>query len=188
MAERGGFEPPVQLLTVQRFSKPPPSATRPSLRSAGCTDYSGSVSVSCLCPRILRKFFSCRRSRFFYRRLPPYPRSPDSPSDPTRALPMPASLNQRRCTVHPPCRVAQLSPIGKPGGRWLLGLPGVTIDCLGTVKFYAAFRLPAAGLESHCASDLNEEVRPVADRPLFLRLARPRPAGHRRRGDRRARE
>src|ERR1035438_283184 len=32
MAERGGFEPPVQLLTVQRFSKPPPSATRPSLR------------------------------------------------------------------------------------------------------------------------------------------------------------
>ncbi len=33
MAERGGFEPPVQLLTVQRFSKPPPSATRPSLRA-----------------------------------------------------------------------------------------------------------------------------------------------------------
>ena len=32
LAERGGFEPPVQLLTVQRFSKPPPSATRPSLR------------------------------------------------------------------------------------------------------------------------------------------------------------
>src|ERR1035438_10737298 len=32
VAERGGFEPPVQLLTVQRFSKPPPSATRPSLR------------------------------------------------------------------------------------------------------------------------------------------------------------
>src|SRR5271155_86450 len=32
MAERGGFEPPVRLLTVQRFSKPPPSATRPSLR------------------------------------------------------------------------------------------------------------------------------------------------------------
>src|SRR6516164_6983588 len=31
MAERGGFEPPVRLLTVQRFSKPPPSATRPSL-------------------------------------------------------------------------------------------------------------------------------------------------------------
>src|SRR5579862_4235798 len=34
MAERGGFEPPVRLLTVQRFSKPPPSATRPSLRRA----------------------------------------------------------------------------------------------------------------------------------------------------------
>uniref|UniRef100_E6QLM2 Uncharacterized protein n=1 Tax=mine drainage metagenome TaxID=410659 RepID=E6QLM2_9ZZZZ len=32
MAERGGFEPPVELLTLQRFSKPPPSATRPSLR------------------------------------------------------------------------------------------------------------------------------------------------------------
>ena len=33
LAERGGFEPPVQLLTVQRFSKPPPSATRPPLRA-----------------------------------------------------------------------------------------------------------------------------------------------------------
>jgi hypothetical protein len=33
LAERGGFEPPVQLLTVQRFSKPPPSATRPPLRT-----------------------------------------------------------------------------------------------------------------------------------------------------------
>ena len=32
LAERGGFEPPVELLTLQRFSKPPPSATRPSLR------------------------------------------------------------------------------------------------------------------------------------------------------------
>ena len=32
-AERGGFEPPVQLLTVQRFSKPPPSASRPPLQS-----------------------------------------------------------------------------------------------------------------------------------------------------------
>src|ERR1700728_2518514 len=31
LAERGGFEPPVELLTLQRFSKPPPSATRPSL-------------------------------------------------------------------------------------------------------------------------------------------------------------
>ena len=30
---RRGTEPPVQLLTVQRFSKPPPSATRPSLRA-----------------------------------------------------------------------------------------------------------------------------------------------------------
>ena len=32
MAEGGGFEPPVRLYTVQRFSKPPPSATRPPLR------------------------------------------------------------------------------------------------------------------------------------------------------------
>jgi hypothetical protein len=37
MAERGGFEPPVRLLTVQRFSKPPPSATRPSLHQEGVT-------------------------------------------------------------------------------------------------------------------------------------------------------
>ncbi len=32
MAERGGFEPPIRLLTVYRFSKPAPSATRPSLQ------------------------------------------------------------------------------------------------------------------------------------------------------------
>jgi hypothetical protein len=31
MAERGGFEPPLRLLTVNRFSKPAPSATRPPL-------------------------------------------------------------------------------------------------------------------------------------------------------------
>ena len=52
MAERGGFEPPVQLLTVQRFSKPPPSATRPSLRPS--VDYTGT--------RILHAF-SFLRSR-----------------------------------------------------------------------------------------------------------------------------
>src|ERR1700728_3269918 len=40
LAESGGFEPPVELLTLQRFSKPPPSATRPSLRV--WTDYTGS--------------------------------------------------------------------------------------------------------------------------------------------------
>ena len=34
VAERGGFEPPVELLTLQRFSKPPPSATRPSLHGS----------------------------------------------------------------------------------------------------------------------------------------------------------
>src|SRR5271169_673408 len=39
LAERGGFEPPVQLLTVQRFSKPPPSATRPPLRCLLTVDY-----------------------------------------------------------------------------------------------------------------------------------------------------
>src|SRR5208282_1990269 len=33
MAERGGFEPPIRLLTVYRFSKPAPSATRPSLQN-----------------------------------------------------------------------------------------------------------------------------------------------------------
>ena len=32
MAERGGFEPPIRLLAVYRFSKPAPSATRPSLQ------------------------------------------------------------------------------------------------------------------------------------------------------------
>jgi hypothetical protein len=31
LAERGGFEPPIRLLTVYRFSKPAPSATRPPL-------------------------------------------------------------------------------------------------------------------------------------------------------------
>jgi hypothetical protein len=32
MAERGGFEPPVQFLTVRRFSKPLLSTTQPPLR------------------------------------------------------------------------------------------------------------------------------------------------------------
>ena len=32
LAESGGFEPPVELLVLQRFSKPPPSATRPTLQ------------------------------------------------------------------------------------------------------------------------------------------------------------
>ena len=34
MAEREGFEPSLRLLTVNRFSKPAPSATRPPLRAA----------------------------------------------------------------------------------------------------------------------------------------------------------
>jgi hypothetical protein len=32
MAERGGFEPPVELLTLRRFSKPLLSTTQPPLR------------------------------------------------------------------------------------------------------------------------------------------------------------
>ena len=45
MAERGGFEPPVRLLTVQRFSKPPPSATRPSLRCWLCRKNLASIAL-----------------------------------------------------------------------------------------------------------------------------------------------
>src|ERR1039457_2265220 len=47
MAERGGFEPPVRLLTVQRFSKPPPSATRPSLLTIDHKPLTWLVVVSC---------------------------------------------------------------------------------------------------------------------------------------------
>src|SRR5688572_12029073 len=36
MAERGGFEPPVRVYPVRRFSKPLPSATRPPLRRGLC--------------------------------------------------------------------------------------------------------------------------------------------------------
>ncbi len=57
LAERGGFEPPVQLLTVQRFSKPPPSATRPSLRVLLC-DYTGCW----LYARITRKNYQIKLS------------------------------------------------------------------------------------------------------------------------------
>ena len=32
LAERGGFEPPVEVYPLRRFSKPLPSATRPPLR------------------------------------------------------------------------------------------------------------------------------------------------------------
>jgi hypothetical protein len=34
MAEREGFEPSVRVYPAQRFSKPPPSTTRPPLRIA----------------------------------------------------------------------------------------------------------------------------------------------------------
>jgi hypothetical protein len=37
VAESGGFEPPVELLVLQRFSKPPPSATRPTLQPTAAT-------------------------------------------------------------------------------------------------------------------------------------------------------
>ena len=51
MAERGGFEPPVELLTLQRFSKPPPSATRPSLLLIG--DYTGSCKEEAETPGLV---------------------------------------------------------------------------------------------------------------------------------------
>src|SRR6266849_4830475 len=35
LAERGGFEPPVELLTLRRFSKPLLSTTQPPLREGG---------------------------------------------------------------------------------------------------------------------------------------------------------
>ena len=38
LAERGGFEPPVRLLTVQRFSKPSLSATQASLRKCSADE------------------------------------------------------------------------------------------------------------------------------------------------------
>lgn len=48
MAERMGFEPTVQLYTVQRFSKPPPSATRPYLhRPPICPTRCRPASVTC---------------------------------------------------------------------------------------------------------------------------------------------
>src|ERR1700728_2404725 len=49
LAERGGFEPPVELLTLQRFSKPPPSATRPSLLLS--PDYTRSSTLLAVKPR-----------------------------------------------------------------------------------------------------------------------------------------
>ena len=39
MAERGGFEPPVQFLTVRRFSKPLLSTTQPPLRLSILPDF-----------------------------------------------------------------------------------------------------------------------------------------------------
>jgi hypothetical protein len=60
LAERGGFEPPVELLTLQRFSKPPPSATRPSLQV--CWDYTGSWACGA------RPKASCAAQRYFFLR------------------------------------------------------------------------------------------------------------------------
>jgi hypothetical protein len=45
MAERGGFEPPVELLTLRRFSKPLLSTTQPPLRDV-CGRYSLDSSTS----------------------------------------------------------------------------------------------------------------------------------------------
>lgn len=43
MAEREGFEPSVEILSLRRFSKPLPSATRPPLRVGFSINY---VSLS----------------------------------------------------------------------------------------------------------------------------------------------
>src|SRR4029079_910409 len=54
LANRGGFNPPVQLLTVQRFSKPPPSATRPPLRRVrGRAPSLDQKQFIITCPRVL---------------------------------------------------------------------------------------------------------------------------------------
>ena len=57
MAERGGFEPPVRLLTVQRFSKPPPSATRPSLREVF------DCGVDCFCQAAITRGYECAEAK-----------------------------------------------------------------------------------------------------------------------------
>jgi hypothetical protein len=46
LAESGGFEPPVELLVLQRFSKPPPSATRPTLHPCSLLRNSGSPTIA----------------------------------------------------------------------------------------------------------------------------------------------
>ena len=43
MAEREGFEPSVEILSLRRFSKPLPSATRPPLRARLC------AGLRCMC-------------------------------------------------------------------------------------------------------------------------------------------
>ena len=45
LAERGGFEPPVEFLTLRRFSKPLLSTTQPPLRG-GQVRYFKNVSMS----------------------------------------------------------------------------------------------------------------------------------------------
>ena len=41
VAEREGFEPSVEILSLRRFSKPLPSATRPPLRIGFLISYAG---------------------------------------------------------------------------------------------------------------------------------------------------
>ena len=56
LAERGGFEPPLRLLTVNRFSKPAPSATRPPLRwrqMRSCAPSQGQVFTLNFTPNLL---------------------------------------------------------------------------------------------------------------------------------------
>jgi hypothetical protein len=52
LAESGGFEPPVELLVLQRFSKPPPSATRPTLQPYSLRQ---EIAHTAICPATLMR-------------------------------------------------------------------------------------------------------------------------------------
>ena len=55
VAERMGFEPTVRLLTVQRFSKPPPSTSRPPLRQARSLPNAGGDNQAIAAARLKRR-------------------------------------------------------------------------------------------------------------------------------------
>ena len=67
MAESGGFEPPVELLVLQRFSKPPPSATRPTLQPCPRSSLppSAGVNPDYRAVRRLRVFENASHATFF---------------------------------------------------------------------------------------------------------------------------